>query len=101
MTLVDEDTAAARRAVQAMERAVQTLVRHYGDGVDRRRLLTDVGRLSMDVDLLCGPASAHAPATQQAMPPTPREVISDTPYTRDFWMDAEDEGLGRSDTRRG
>jgi hypothetical protein len=103
MTLVDEDIAAARRAAQAVERAVQSLVRHYGDTVDRRRLLADVGRLSPDLDLLCGtaPAQAPAPAPQSATPspPPPREVIPDTPYDRDFWMDAEDEGLGRYDTR--
>ena len=100
MTLVNEDIAAARRAVQGLERAVQTLVRHYGDAVDRRRLLTDVGRLSTDLDLLCGPASAHvhAPGAQRGTATPQREVISDAPYERDFWTDAEDEGLGRSDS---
>ena len=101
MTLVNDDIAAARRAVQGVERAVQTLVQHYGDAVDRRRLLTDVGRLSTDLDLLCGPASAHAPAPgpQRATATPQREVIPDAPYARDFWMDAEDEGIGRSDSR--
>jgi hypothetical protein len=28
------------------------------------------------------------------------EVIPDHSYAHDFWMDAEDEGLGRSDHRR-
>ena len=99
MTLVDEDIAAARRAVQTTQRAVQSLVRHYGDTVDGRRLLADVGRLDIDLDLLCGAAPAQAPA-RQPVPESPRrEVIPDTPYERDFWMDAEDEGLGRYDTR--
>ena len=98
MTLVDEDIATARRAVQGVERAVQSLVRHYGDTVDGRRLLADVGRLGTDLDLLCGRAPAAAKAPTTATPPQ-REVIPDTPYERDFWMDAEDEGIGRYDTR--
>ena len=98
MTLVDEDIAAARRAVQGLDRAVQALVRHFGDTVDVRRLLADVGRLGADLDLLRGTAPAPAPAAQPA-PAPPREVIPDTPYDRDFWMDAEDEGIGRYDTR--
>ena len=96
MTLVDEDVAAARRAVQGVERAVAALVRHYGDTVDGRRLLADVGRLGPDLDLLCGSAT---PAAKPAPAPLTREVIPDTPYERDFWMDAEDEGIGRYDTR--
>ncbi len=99
MTLVDEDIATARRAVHGVERAVQTLVRHYGDTVDGRRLVSDVGRLGTDLDLLCGTGPAPAPAAQPAAPPPSREAIPDTPYERDFWMDAEDEGLGRYDTR--
>ena len=99
MTLVDEDIAAARRAVQSVERAVESLVRHYGDTVDGRRLLADVGRLGADLDLLCGAAPAQAKAPQPAPAPPKREVIPDTPYERDFWMDAEDEGIGRYDTR--
>ena len=101
MTLVDEDIAGARRAVHAVERAAEALVRHYGDTVDGRRLLADVGRLGADLDLLCGTGAgqAPAPAARPATPPSPREVIPDTPYERDFWMDAEDEGIGRYDTR--
>ena len=100
MTLVDEDIAAARRAVQSVERAAKSLVRHYGDTVDGRRLLADVGRLGADLDLLCGAApAAAAPKPAPAPAPAKREVIPDTPYERDFWMDAEDEGIGRYDTR--
>jgi hypothetical protein len=94
MTLVTDDIATARRAVAGLERAARTLVEHFGDTLDARRLLADVGRLSSDLDLLCGaPAPAPPPAA-----PTPREVIPDTSYTHDFWMDAEDEGVGRWST---
>ena len=98
MTLVNDDITAARRAVSSLERAAQSLVRHYGDTVDARRLLTDVGRLAADLDLLCG---AQPPPPPPAPPAPPRrEVIPDTSYTHDFWMDAEDEGLGRGGGRR-
>ena len=96
MTLVDEDIAAARRAVSTMERLTSALVQHYGDTVDARRLLADVGRLSADLDLLCGRA---APQRAAPAPPPVREVIPDTGYTHDFWMDAEDEGVGRYEGR--
>jgi len=98
MTLVDDDIAAARRAVDNLERAAQALVRHYGDTLDARRLTVDVGRLSADLDLLCGPAKPPAPAPAPA--PAVREVIPDTSYAHDFWMDAEDEGLGHGGYRR-
>jgi hypothetical protein len=95
MALVNDDVAAARRAVAGLERAAQALVRHYGDTLDARRLLADVGRLGPDLDLLCGAPAAAAPP---AAPPPAREVIADTSYTHDFWMDAEDEGVGRWST---
>ena len=92
MTLVDDDIAAARRAVASLERTVEALLRHYGDTVDARRLRADAGRLGADVDLLCGAGRTATPAPP-AEPPR-REVIPDSSYTHDFWMDAEDEGLG-------
>lgn len=85
---LQEDVAAARRAVLELEEATAAVRRHYDDTVDVRRLTTDVARLSADLDLLCGAA--------QASPPPALEVIDDTEYSHDFWMDAEDEGLGQS-----
>ena len=93
MTLVNEDIAAARRAVLDLERRAASLTRHYGDTVDARRLLSDVGRLAADLDLLCGPAKGRQSAPTP--PPAPREVIPDSAYAGGFWMDAEDEGLGQ------
>ena len=92
MTLVNDDIAAARRAVAGLERAAQTVVRHFGDTLDARRLLADVERLGPDLDLLCGASAAPPPPPATA---PVREVIPDTSYTHDFWMDAEDEGLGQ------
>ena len=90
---VKDDAAAARRAAQALKQAVDTLTRHYPDTVDVRRLRSDVGRLNEDLDLLCGSAlprdTADAPRPQL-------EVIPELEYGHDFWMDAEDEGLGQS-----
>ena len=94
MTLGNEDIVATRRAVLDLERRTASLVRHYGDTVDTRRLLADVGRLGTDLDLLCGPVAKAAPPP--APPPPVREVIPDSSYPDTFWMDAEDEGLGRT-----
>ncbi len=86
-----DDVAAARNAAKALTQATQALVRQYGDSVDARRLSVDVARLSDDLDLLCGAVPAVATA-----PPPKRMVIQDSDYSHDFWMDAEDEGLGAS-----
>lgn len=88
---VQADTTAAREAVRALEQAVRGLVQHYGDAVDARRLRTDVERVAQDLELLCGPGQ------QPPTPPPPSQpmtVIDDRAYAQDFWMDAEDEGLG-------
>ncbi len=95
MTPGNDDVSAVRRAVRAVEQTSAVLLRRYGDSLDARRLAADVGRLAADLDLLCGPEQAPAP------PPRPApEVIPDTSYAHDFWMDAEDEGLGSADPRR-
>ena len=88
---LQEDAAAARRAVVALEEATAAVVRHYDDTVDVRRLKADVARLSGDLDLLCG----APPSTRSE----PLEIIPDTEYSHDFWMDAEDEGLGAANRR--
>ena len=96
MPVVD-DVKAVRAAVQALTQAVAGLTRHYPDTVDVRRLTADVARLDDDLDLLCGTALPE----EAPPPPRPaRHVIPDHSYAHDFWMDAEDEGLGRSDHRR-
>ncbi len=87
-----EDVAAARGLVRTLEKAVAALGRHYPDSIDARRLKSDTTRVREDLDALCG-AESSTPSTS-APPPAPRMVIPDTPYAHDFWMDAEDEGLG-------
>ena len=83
---LEDDVAAARQAVVALEEASAQVARHYDDSVDVRRLKADVARLSGDLDLLCGAA--------QGAPPQELEIIDDNEYAHDFWMDAEDEGIG-------
>ena len=86
MTVRDDDVTAARRAVAALEKAAEGVCKHYGDTVDVRRLLADVGRLGDDLDLLCGKPVAP--------PPVQREVIPDTEYDPNLWVGVDDEGLG-------
>jgi hypothetical protein len=84
---LQDDVTAARNAARALERAVAVLAGHYGSGVDVTRLRIDVERVVQDLELLCG----H----DQGVAAAPRlQVIEDTAYPQDFWMDAEDEGLG-------
>ncbi len=84
---VQEDVAAAREAVRALERAIATVSGHYPGSVDARRLQSDVARVAEDLHLLVGQDAAP-------VPPPRLEEIDDTVYPQDFWMDAEDEGLG-------
>ncbi|MCW2676935.1 MAG: uncharacterized protein JWR70_1975 [Modestobacter sp.] len=60
---LEQDVAAARRAVDALEQACAPVTRHFGDTVDARRLRVDVTRLRDDLNLLCGvqPHSAYEP----------------------------------------
>ncbi|MGY1829350.1 hypothetical protein ACI8AA_02855 [Geodermatophilus sp. SYSU D01180] len=51
---LEQDVAAARRAVDALEEACAPLTGHFGDTVDARRLRVDVARLRDDLALLCG-----------------------------------------------
>jgi hypothetical protein len=53
---LEQDVAAARRAVDALEAACTPLARHFGDTVDARRLTVDLSRLRDDLTLLCGAA---------------------------------------------
>ena len=82
-----EDVSAARNALRALERATGALAVHYGDSTDVKRLRLDVERVAQDLDLLCGRENVPSPAPRL-------QVIEDTAYPQDFWMDAEDEGLG-------
>lgn len=58
---LEQDVAAVREAVDALERACAPLARHFGDTVDARRLKLDVGRVRDDLNLLFArtPAPVH------------------------------------------
>ncbi|MCV2489260.1 hypothetical protein OF117_07770 [Geodermatophilus sp. YIM 151500] len=60
---LEQDVAAARSAVDEVERACARVTGHFRDTVDVRRLRLDVSRLRDDLDLLCGaqPAAAQTP----------------------------------------
>ncbi len=62
---LEQDVAAARRAIDALENACTPLARHFGDTVDARRLRIDVARLRDDLALLCGAArtASHVPGS--------------------------------------
>jgi hypothetical protein len=60
---LEQDVAAARRAVDALEQACVPVTKHFGETVDARRLRVDVARLRDDLNLLCGAQlrSTHEP----------------------------------------
>ncbi|HEX2075984.1 MAG TPA: hypothetical protein VHF92_19570 [Geodermatophilus sp.] len=80
---LEQDVAAARRAVDALEQACGPLTRRFGDTVDARRLRIDVARLRDDLNLLCGAARG-------------REIVGDRPTAAVFWDDGYDEGISGS-----
>lgn len=85
------DLDGVRHAVHDLRHAVRTLRASWGDTLGMRRLESDVERLAADLDELGPPARGlAAPRTETE----PLEVIPDKDYGREFWLDAEDEGLG-------
>ena len=81
---LEQDVAAARRAVDALENACTPLARHFGDTVDARRLRLDIARVRDDLTLLCG-----------AEPRTQYE-----PSFASIYGDGDDDGLGGSGRTR-
>ena len=61
---LEQDVAAARAAVDEVERACARVSGHFRDGVDVRRLRLDVIRLREDLDLLCGARPAAVQGQQ-------------------------------------
>jgi hypothetical protein len=76
---LEQDVAAARRAVDALELACTPLTRHFGDTVDSRRLKVDVARLRDDLNLLCG-APVRSPGH---------------PFATAIWGDGDDDGVAQ------
>jgi hypothetical protein len=64
---LEQDVAAAREAVDALERACAMVTGHFPDTVDARRLRVDISRLREDLTLLCGvaPRPVHDPYRAQ------------------------------------
>jgi hypothetical protein len=87
---VHDDVAEVRRALAALARAVAELQSRYVESLGLRRLSSDVGRLTDDLDEL-GELRPAKPTGDRL----PRlEFVPDQPYEPDFWRDADDEGIG-------
>jgi hypothetical protein len=61
---LEDDVAAARAAVDEVERASARVTGHFREGPDVRRLRLDVARLREDLDLLCGARPAAVQGQQ-------------------------------------
>lgn len=88
MSLHDDLTSVQRRLDDLM-RCVARLDEHAGDSLDMRRVRADAGHLRESLGLLLSSAPAAAGSRTVEM-----VTISDTPYDRGLWTDAEEEGLG-------
>jgi hypothetical protein len=63
---LEQDVAAARAAVDEVERASARVTGHFRESIDVRRLRLDVARLREDLDLLCGAQPAAVQGQQFA-----------------------------------
>ncbi|MBB3038513.1 hypothetical protein [Hoyosella altamirensis] len=86
------ETSELRRGIGQLRQSVRTLMMKYGDAPSVRRLVTDLERLSIDVDDFeqsrPAPVSASAAAKQEKIP------VPDTPYDESLWAGVDDEGVG-------
>ena len=87
-----ESRAAVAAAVSHLQSAVDRLSHDFGPTLGVRRLTSDVRRLADDLTELGDPHPGHHPP-----PAGPLETITDEPYDRSMWADADDEGLGAPD----
>jgi hypothetical protein len=87
MSLHDDLTSVQRRLDDLM-RCVARLDEHAGDSLDMRRVRSAAGHLRESLVLL----QESVPAAGRRAPEI--VTISDAPYDRGLWADAEDEGLG-------
>lgn len=85
-----DDLAAAESALVDLRRAVIRVQAHYGDTVDVHRLRDDVARVAADLTLL----QRSTPSAGGGTGAGDVVYIPDGDYGREFWADAEDEGLG-------
>jgi hypothetical protein len=80
---LEQDVAAARRAVEEVEGACDPLTRYPGDAVDAGRLTVDPARVRNDLTPLCGAAAARG---VRGVPTSPGGS----------WDDGYDDGVARS-----
>lgn len=92
MSLHDE-LRTAQRCLDDLARCVSRLERELGDsGLEVRRIRSDAEHLRESLSLL----SAAAPSPRGA-PEEEMISVSDVPYDRRLWTDADDEGVGARD----
>ena len=84
------DVAEVRRALATLQRAVGGLQARHAETLGIRRLVSDVRRLTDDLEELGELRPVHH--TGDRLPRL--EFVPDRPYEPDFWRDADDEGIG-------
>ena len=61
---LEQDVAAARAAIDEVERASARVTGHFRESIDVRRMRLDIARLREDLDLLCGARRAAVQGQQ-------------------------------------
>ena len=92
-TRTTTELAELRRSIGQLRHCVDALRADFGDTPGVRRLVNDVERLEIDaVDLAEAPTPPKPRAGEGGKPDV--VVVPDTPYDRNLWLDADDEGVG-------
>jgi hypothetical protein len=84
---VHDDLAAAGRAVDALQQAVDGLGAEFGDSLDLARLREDVARICTDLELLRASRPELPAADGSPEPP----AVAPPDYDPAFWADVDDE----------
>ena len=80
--------------IGGLRRCMSSLKARYGDSPAMRRVVIDADRILGDVELLDTDVSELDLMRATVQQSGEKIVIPDTDYDRDFWRDADHEGVG-------
>lgn len=89
---IASELAELHHLIGSVRRCVASLQAHYGEGPATRRVVIHSERLLADLELLDMDARALDIASHEVSRSAEKIPVPDTPYDREFWAGADDDG---------